>query len=201
MRELAILTFVTLDGVMQAPHDAEEDPTNGFTAGGWALGCWDEVMTQVEREAMAAPYDLLLGRATYDSFAEAFSASGATGNDRMTNAVKYVATSDPDTLSWQNTIPLTGDIAAEIVKLKLQNGPLLQVHGSWELVQTLIANDLVDEYRLWTFPVLVGHGKRLFQHLDAQLELTLRKAGRAGGSGATMAIYRRTATRDTSIAY
>lgn len=160
-RELAILTFITLDGVMQAPSSPDEDSSGGFTRAGWARGCWDDVMAQVGLEAMAEPYDLLLGRTTYDIFARAHGSNIEDGEPHpMTAATKYVATSDPRSLKWENSIPLTGDIASEVANLKQQDGPLLQVHGSWKLVQTLIAHDLVDEYRLWTFPVIVADANR-----------------------------------------
>ncbi len=164
MRKLAILTFQTLDGVMQAPKVPEEDYSGGFTKGGWANECWQEVMEQVGREAMAEPYDLLLGRTTYDLFAShhANSSSDNPTAEQLTNAKKYVVTSSSEKLQWRNSEKISGDIAAEISKLKEQDGPLLQVHGSWQLIQTLLKHKLVDEFRLWTFPVVVGAGKRLF---------------------------------------
>jgi dihydrofolate reductase len=193
MRQLALLTFVTLDGVMQAPSTPEEDASGGFTLGGWARPCWDDVMVQVTREAMAEPYDLLLGRTTYDMFASGFSNAG---NDdpvanKLNNATKYVVTSTQDELNWKNTLQITGDVPTEVTKLKTQDGPLLQVHGSWQLVQTLLANELVDEIRLWTFPVIVGSGKRMFGDGRLPSTLTLVKTD-ACPSGAVMAIYRRT---------
>ena len=164
MRHLAILTFQTLDGVMQAPKLPEEDPSGGFTQGGWANGCWDEVMAQVGREAMAEPYDLLLGRTTYDLFALSHTESEDANPtaEKLTKAKKYVVTSRPGKLQWQNSEKVTGNIAAEISTLKAQDGPLLQVHGSWQLIQMLLSEGLIDEFRLWTFPVIVGGGKRLF---------------------------------------
>lgn len=162
MRDLAILTFLTLDGVMQAPRFPEEDPSDGFTHGGWAVNCWDEVMEQVRREATAAPYDILFGRKTYESFAAHWPHVGDDNPDakKMNNATKFVATSTLSKLEWKNAKPITGDIAAEVARLKDQDGLLLQVHGSWQLVQTLLAHELIDEFRLWTFPVVVGSGKR-----------------------------------------
>lgn len=165
MRELAILIFQTIDGVMQAPSVPEEDFSGDFTQGGWARDCWDEVMAQVGREAMAQPYDLLLGRNTYELFAASFEnveEENPVAN-RLNQATKYVVTSNTQDLKWQNSIRLDGkNIAAEVTKLKQQEGPLLQVHGSWQLVQALLKTNLVDEIRLWTFPVVVGAGKRLF---------------------------------------
>ena len=157
MRKLAILIFVTLDGVMQAPKMPEEDRSGGFERGGWADPYWDEVMAMVGKEAMAEPYDVLFGRKTYDSFA-----AHATDDHPMHNLKKIVATSDPQTLQWHNSIAITGDIGVEVARLKEQEGPLLQVHGSCELIQTLLTNKLVDEIRLWTFPIVLGAGKRLF---------------------------------------
>lgn len=164
MRKLAILTFQTLDGIMQAPSSPEEDRSGGFTQGGWANPCWTEVMAQVEREAMAAPYDLLLGRTTYELFAANVSASDDNNRtaQRLNAAKKFVVTTNPAGLNWQNSEQVTGNIAMQVGQLKRQEGPLLQVHGSWQLIQALLANDLIDEFRLWTFPVIVGAGKRLF---------------------------------------
>ena len=115
MRQLAILTFLTLDGVMQAPRMSDEDPSGGFEHGGWAVACWDEVMEQVRREAMATPYDLLLGRKTYDRFAAHWSHVGDDNPEakRMNNSTKFVATSSLSNLEWRNTKPITGNIAAE----------------------------------------------------------------------------------------
>ncbi len=176
MRKLAILTFQTLDGVMQAPSVREEDFSGGFTQGGWANEHWDEVMAQVGREAMAESYDLLLGRITYELFASSFADSNNDNPvvEKLNNARKYVVTSTLENLKWQNSEKITGDIAAELFQLKQQDGPLLQVHGSWQLIQTLLSNQLIDEFRLWTFPVVVGAGKRLFADgaVPAKFQLT-----------------------------
>jgi len=190
MRKLAILTFQTLDGVMQAPSAPEEDFPGGFTKGGWANDCWAEVMEQVGREAMAEPYDLLLGRKTYDIFASSFENSGSDNPsaEKLNNAKKYVVTSSSKELQWQNSVKITGDIAAEISQLKQQNGPLLQVHGSWQLIQTLLAHNLIDEFRLWTFPVVVGTGKRLFADGAIPTNLKLTKF-ESCPSGACMNFY------------
>ena len=192
MRNLALLTFLTLDGVMQSPGGPEEDPSGGFVHGGWARNCWDEVMEQVAEEAMAEPYDLLLGRATYDLFAASFQDAGETNPvaRKLNGATKYVVTSDSSNLAWSNSQGVSGDIAAQVARLKSQNGPLLQVHGSWQLTQTLLSNDLVDEFRLWTFPVVVGSGKRLFSHPTAMVDLNLLKSTTTS-NGATMSIYSR----------
>ena len=185
MRELALLIFQTLDGVMQAPKMPEEDSSGGFTEGGWADPYWAEVMELVGREAMAEPYDVLFGRKTYDSFAAV-----ATSDHPMHGSRKIVATSKPETLGWNNSVAISGDIAGEVARLKTQAGPLLQVHGSCELVQTLLSHDLVDEIRLWTFPVLVGSGKRLFGPTTIPLNLKCVKTA-STPNGVVMGIYRR----------
>ncbi|MFV1990590.1 MAG: dihydrofolate reductase family protein [Acidimicrobiales bacterium] len=192
MRELAILTFVSLDGVMQGPSGPDEDPSGGFTRGGWAQACWDAVMEQVKVEAMAEPYDLLLGRTTYELFAAGAPEASDPLSIMLNNATKYVVTSAPGNLEWQNSVVVGGDIAGEIAKLKDQDGPLLQVHGSGELIQLLLAHGLIDEFRLWTFPVLVGSGKRLFDSGCVPTDLSLVKTATTPG-GATMSIYRRAA--------
>ena len=183
MRELAILTFVSLDGVMQAPKLPDEDPSGGFT-GGWADPYWDETMAMVQTEAMSEPYDVLFGRNTYDMFA-----AHAAEDHPMRTMRKYVATSRPDNLAWENSVALTGDIAERISELKNQQGPLLQVHGSHLLLQLLLARDLVDELRIWTFPVVLGEGKRLFGGGELPDTLRLSKTG-STANGVVMSIYR-----------
>lgn len=192
MRELAILAFQTLDGVMQSPGRPEEDPSNNFQRGGWAANYWEPVMDQVQREAMAHPYDILFGRKTYELFAP-HSASVSDDNPvakMMNSARKYVVTSTLTELEWHNSIQITGDIAAEISRLKTQNGPLIQVHGSCELIQLLSAHDLIDEYRLWTFPVAVGDGKRLFSEGSIRSEFQLARSDTTS-NGVVMGMYRR----------
>ncbi|MBL4685579.1 MAG: dihydrofolate reductase family protein [Nannocystaceae bacterium] len=186
MRELAILTFLTLDGVMQAPTSPDEDRSGGFNGGGWAAPHWDVVMAQVQQRAMSVPYDLLLGRTTYEQFAASHRTSSM-----MNEATKFVATSGSKPLTWDNSVRITGNVAEEVARLKTQAGPLLQVHGSWRLIQTLLAHQLVDEFRLWTFPVIAGPGgKRLFGPDISPTNLTLVDSG-VGSSGVTMGIYRR----------
>ena len=192
MRELALLTFVTLDGVMQSPGSPDEDPSIGFTLGGWAQPCWDEVMEQVREEAMAEPYDLLLGRKTYESFAASFAGSDARDPtaQKLNSAAKLVVTSRSEELTWRGSERVGGDLPTAVTRLKAQRGPLLQVHGSWQLAQALIADDLVDEFRLWVFPVVVGSGKRLFESGTVARRLELVRT-RSTSNGAVMTIYRR----------
>jgi len=183
MRKLAVLTFQTLDGVMQAPKLPEEDLSGGFSHGGWADPYWDEVMALVEKEAMAEPYDVLFGRNTYDVFA------AHAGDDHPMNKLKkIVATSNPETLGWQNSVPITNNIPAEIRALKQQDGPPIQVHGSCGLIQTLLANRLVDELRLFTFPVVLGEGKRLFGNGATPAGFELVRTDSTPG-GIVMGIY------------
>src|SRR5215207_5000726 len=163
MRKLAVSTFLTLDGVMQAPGGPEEDPTGGFTHGGWSVNYWDELMGQAMGEAMSRPFDLLLGRKTYEIFAAHWPyATDQPAADVLNSATKYVASTTLDAVEWQNSILLEGDVAEAVSRLKEEEGPEIQVHGSGNLIQTLLEHDLVDEYRLWTFPVVLGTGKRLF---------------------------------------
>lgn len=177
---------------MQAPGDPAEDRSGGFMHGGWARECWDEVMQQVMQEAMAEPYELLLGRRTYDTFAAYFSKSSNSDpvTRKLNQATKLVVTSNPKTLRWENSTGINGDIASEVSRLKKQDGPLLQIHGSWELIQLLHAHELIDEYRLWIFPVVVGEGKRLFDQGVTPTNLILTKT-ESCPSGALMAIYKR----------
>ncbi len=190
MRDVAVLTFLTLDGVMQAPGQREEDPSGGFKHGGWAVNYWDEVMAQVMEEAMAAPYDLLLGRKTYESFAAYWPhIENDPVADKLNNATKFVTTSTLSKLEWKNSTPITGDIVAEVSRLKDHDGPLLQVHGSWQLIQTLLSHALIDEFRLWTFPRVVGPGKRLFGQDTVPTDLTLVKT-KSTSNGVMMSIYR-----------
>ena len=190
MRNLAILTFMTLDGVKQAPGAPEEDFSGGFTQGGWALDCWDDVMAQVGREAMAEPYDLLLGRTTYEIFASSFANSDNNNPtaEKLNKAKKFVVTTTLKELQWENSERINGDIAAEVYRLKEQDGPLLQVHGSWQLIQTLLSHGLIDEFRLWTFPIVVGAGKRLFADGAVPTNLKLTKS-ESCASGAFMSFY------------
>ncbi len=192
MREIAILTFVTLDGVMQGPGDPQEDPSDGFTAGGWAKPYWSEVIAQVATEAMAEPYDPLFGRKTYDMFAANFpnADNSNPAAKRLNNGHKFVATrSRTLDLPWKEATAITGDIAAEVARLKTQEGPLLQIHGSRQLIQTLLANNLIDEFRLWAFPVVLGSGKRLFDTGGIPTNLQLVKTATTA-NGVVMTIYR-----------
>ena len=150
-------------------------------------------MEQVVGEAMAEPYDILLGRTTYDMFAASWpNRADENPTTKMMNSAKklVVTTSSTNNIDWHNTTRVTGDVVAEISKLKAQDGPLLQVHGSHGLIQTLLAYNPIDEFRLWTFPVLLGPGKRLFGQGTPPEEMKLVKT-RTTPRGVVMGIYRR----------
>jgi dihydrofolate reductase len=163
MRKLIVSTFLTLDGVMQAPGGPGEDDSGGFAHGGWSVNYWDELMGVIQTEAMSPPFDLLLGRRTYDIFAAYWpNASEADGAKPLNDATKYVVSRGRPALGWAKSVLVEGDAAQGIAALKSGDGPELQVHGSGNLIQTLLRHNLVDEYRLWVFPLVLGSGKRLF---------------------------------------
>lgn len=162
MRKLIVLSFITLDGVMQAPGGPEEDASGGFKFGGWSVPYFDDFLGQTMSGQMDHPFDLLLGRKTYEIFASYWpQATDETG--RVINkATKYVVSHRPVDTDWKTTVRIDGDAVAKIKQLKAGDGPELQVHGSGNLIQTLLKHDLVDELWLKTFPVVLGTGKRLF---------------------------------------
>ena len=165
MIKLVVLSFITLDGVMQAPGGPEEDPTGGFRHGGWVAGYFDDFLGKVMVEQMSKPFDLLLGRKTYEIFAAHWPYVKTNGDPiaaGINNAKKYVATQTLKKLEWSNSELVKGDVAKEVRKLKEQDGPEIQVHGSGNLIQTLLKHDLVDELWLKIFPITLGKGKRLF---------------------------------------
>jgi dihydrofolate reductase len=163
MRKLIVSTFLTLDGVMQAPGGPEEDDGGGFGYGGWSVNYWDEQMEQAMGAAMSAPFDLVLGRKTYDIFAAYWPhAPEEAGGQPLNEATKYVASRGHPALGWRTSVLIEGDAAEGIAALKNKDGPELQVHGSGNLIQTLLRHNLIDQYRLWVFPLVIGSGKRLF---------------------------------------
>ena len=162
MRKLIVSTFLTLDGVMQAPGGPGEDDSDGFAHGGWSVNYWDDRMGEVMGAAMGVPFDLVLGRKTYDIFAAYWPHAAEEDAAPLNAATKYVASRGQPSLEWSNSVLLEGDAAEAVAALKQQDGPELQVHGSGNLVQTLLRHGLVDEFRLWVFPLVIGAGKRLF---------------------------------------
>jgi dihydrofolate reductase len=190
MRKLVVNTFVTLDGVMQAPGGPEEDTTGGFEHGGWSFGYWDEAMGNWMGEAMGKPFALLLGRKTYEIFAAYWPQAGdQPGAAELNAATKYVVSRTLGSVEWANSVLLEDDAAKGVAHLKQEDGSEIQVHGSSDLIQTLLPNQLVDEFRVWIFPVLLGTGKRLFGGgtTPAGLELVDSKTST---SGVVMATYR-----------
>jgi dihydrofolate reductase len=162
MRKLTINTFLTLDGVMQAPGGPDEDPTGGFEYGGWSANYWDEKMGQKMDETLRRPFALLLGRRTYEIFAAHWPYTTEEPASALNTAMKYVASRTLEKVDWQNSQLLEGDASNAVAELKKQDGPDIQVHGSANLIQTLLQHGLIDEFRLWVFPLVLGKGKRLF---------------------------------------
>lgn len=165
MRTIIAITQVTLDGVMQAPGGPEEDPSDGFRHGGWAMPFMDDDSGQAIGEIIAGEFDLLLGRRTYEIWAAYWPHHGDNPIGKAFNrATKYVATRTRTQLEWQKSERIGSDVVDELRRLKSSDGPALHVWGSSELLQTLIAAELVDEHRLWVFPLVLGGGKRLFEN-------------------------------------
>jgi dihydrofolate reductase len=190
MRQVVAVTQVTLDGVMQAPGGPEEDPSGGFEHGGWSVEYFDEVLQEAAVGSFTKSFDLLLGRKTYEIFAAHWPYDEGPIADRLNSATKYVASRTLKNLDWNNSTLLEGDVEKAVAALKQQDGPELQVFGSSQLLETLLAAGLVDEFRLWTFPVVVGRGKRLFggDVVPAGLELVESKVST---TGVIAAAYRR----------
>jgi dihydrofolate reductase len=161
VRKIIVLTFLSLDGVMQAPGGPEEDTSGNFTLGGWTVPYFDEFLGNIMTEQMSQPFDLLLGRKTFEIFASYWPHHPEEGAG-INNATKYVVSDTLKSHQWQKSVFLGGNVVEQIRELKAGDGPDLQVHGSGELIQTLMENDLVDEFWLKIFPVTLGMGKRLF---------------------------------------
>jgi len=184
MRKLVVGTFLTVDGVMQAPGGPDEDREGGFEHGGWSVNYWDEVMGGLIVESTLEAGALLLGRKTYDIFAAHWPHVG--DHDpiaaKLNSMPKYVASRTTDKVTWNNSTLIKGDVAGAVAALKEQAGGEIQVTGSGDLIQTLIEHDLVDEYRLWVFPVVLGEGKRLFATgaVPAALKLVDTKTSSTG---------------------
>ena len=165
MRKLVVGTFLTLDGVMQAPGGPNEDLEGGFQHGGWLVPYFDEKFGEIMTEWTKRAGAFLLGRKTYEIFAASWPKSTDPADEIATalnTRPKYVASQTLDKVNWNNSRLLKGDIAEEVAKLKAQQGGEIQVHGSGALVQTLLKHDLIDTLRIWQFPVVIGTGKRLF---------------------------------------
>ena len=188
MRKLVVNTFMSLDGVMQSPGGPDEDPTGGFTLGGWAVNYFDDEM--MEQMSESGPYELLLGRGTYEIFAAHWPFDEGPIADHLNSTRKHVASTTLEQVDWNNSTLITGDVADYVAALKTEDGPEIQVHGSPGLIQTLLQHDLIDEYRMWIFPVVIGTGKRFFGDgtIPAGLKLVDSKATK---SGVTVNTYER----------
>ena len=190
MRKLISSTFLSLDGIMQAPGGPEEDESGGFSLGGWTVPYFDESVGSFMDDLMGHPFDLVLGRKTYDIFAAYWpTASEEEGAKPLNDAVKHVASRGRPELTWARSELLEGDVVEAVTALKQQDGPELQVHGSGDLLQTLLAAGLVDELRVLVFPVVLGSGKRLFEGGAAPTAYEV-VTSRTSATGAVMTAYR-----------
>jgi len=191
MRKIIVLTFVSLDGVMQAPGGPQEDTSGDFKYGGWSFSYFDDFMGSIMGEQMGRPFDLLLGRKTYDIFASFWPhQKDNPGAAPLNKATKYVVSTTLTNPTWDKTVVIKDHVVEELKKLKQTDGPDLQVHGSSNLIQTLLQNDLVDELWLKIFPVTLGKGKKLFAEgtIPAGFKLIDSKAS---PSGVIIANYKR----------
>jgi dihydrofolate reductase len=183
MRKVIVSTFLTLDGVMQAPGGPEEDDSGGFEHGGWSVHYWDDLMGEVKSEEFNVPFDMLLGRRSYEILGAYWpSAPEEAGGKPLNDATKFVASRGRPVLEWEPSVLIEGEAADGVAELKETDGPELQVHGSGNLIQTLMGHGLVDEYRLWVFPLVLGSGKRLFADgtIPAGLKLVDNKVSTTG---------------------
>jgi dihydrofolate reductase len=180
VRKLIVNTFMSLDGVMQSPGGPDEDPTGAFTHGGWGVNYFDDEM--MRQMAEADPCELLLGRGTYEIFAAHWPYAQGPIADRLNSIRKHVASRTLERLEWNNSILIRGDVAEYVAKLKGEEGSEIQVHGSPGLIQTLLEHDLIDEFRLWIFPLVIGTGKRFFGDgtIPAGLDLLDSKVSKTG---------------------
>lgn len=195
--KLVVGTFVTLDGVMQAPGGPDEDRSGGFEYGGWLAPYFDAGMNELVATWSEAADALLLGRRTYEIFAAHWPHVGDEDPiaAKLNRVRKYVASRTLDALGWNNSVLLAGDVAAEVARLKRGPGGELQVIGSGELIQTLLRHDLVDEFRLWVFPLVLGRGKRLFGDGAMPGALSLTDTITTG-TGVAIHLYRRAGAPD-----
>ncbi len=185
MRKIIVLSFITLDGIMQAPGGPDEDRSGGFKHGGWTVPYFDDFGGRVMAEQMGRPFDLLLGRKTYQIFAGYWPHHETDGDPisgGLNRATKYVVSKSLKKLDWGPSVLISRNVPAGIRKIKGQDGPDLQVHGSGNLIQTLLKHGLVDELWLKTFPITLGRGKRLFAEgtIPAAFKLVDSKVSPAG---------------------
>jgi dihydrofolate reductase len=192
MRMLRVIEFLSLDGVMQAPGAPEEDTEGGFQRGGWQRPYFDDVLGATAAESMAATDTYLFGRKTYEVMAAHWPTAPADDPyaRHLNSTPKYVASRTLQGVEWENSTLIKGDVAEEVAKLKAQPGKNIAVLGSGDLIQTLITHDLVDEYFLAVFPIVLGSGKRLFREADEARRLSLVDS-KATSTGGVILTYRR----------
>jgi len=181
MRKIIVIEFISLDGVLQAPGGPEEDTSGGFEFGGWTVPYFDEFSGKIMTEQMKLPFELLLGRKTYEIWAS-YWPHHSEGWPGINSAKKYVVSHSPMQLEWSNSILIKDNVVEQIKKLKRQDGPDLKVWGSGNFVQTLLKHDLVDEFWLKIFPITLGKGKRLFAEgtIPAAFKLSAHKVSPSG---------------------
>jgi dihydrofolate reductase len=193
MRKLVLGTFLTLDGVMQAPGGPDEDREGGFKHGGWLVPWFDEKIGEIMTEWTNRAGAFLLGRKTYEIFAGSWPKSTDPADEIATalnTRPKYVASRTLDKVDWNNSRLLKGDVAEEVTKLKLQEGGEIQVHGSGNLLQTLLKHDLIDTLRIWQFPVTIGTGKHLLGEGTIPVSFRLIDTQQTA-TGAVLHVYER----------
>lgn len=189
MRKLVVGSFVSLDGVMQAPGGPNEDRDGGFQHGGWLVPYFDEMFAGIMTEWTKRAGAFLLGRKTYQIFADSWPRS-SDPEEPLNLRPKFVASRTLEKLTWNNSFLLNGDVAKEVAKLKAQAGGEIQVHGSGNLIQTLFQHDLIDTLRIWQFPVVLGSGKRLFG--EGAIPLSFRLVDtQQNTTGAVLHVYER----------
>lgn len=189
MRKVIVLAFLTLDGVMQGPGAPTEDTSGGFAYGGWVAPYSDEILDEVLTRQFSQPFDLLLGRTTFEIWARHWPHQNG-GDNPFHKATKYVASNSLTEHPWEGSVFLSGDVAGKVRELKQQEGPDLQVYGSGVLLRTLMQQDLVDEYWLKIYPITLGQGKRLFQEGTLPAAFTLFES-KVSPSGVILASFKR----------
>jgi len=196
MRKIIVLSMITLDGVMQAPGGPTEDTSGDFEYGGWTVPYVDDFSGQVMSEQMSRPFDLLLGRRTYEIFASYWPHQTNPVASAFNKATKYVASTTATKYDWEKTVILKDNVGDQIKKLKEEDGPELQVYGSGNFIQTLLQNDLVDEFWLKIFPITLGKGKRLFDRGTIPAAFTVIES-KISPSGVTIASFKRAGEVET----
>lgn len=189
MRKLVVGTFVTMDGVIQAPGGPNEDRDGGFRHGGWLVPYFDEKFGEIMTEWTKRADAYLLGRKTYEIFAGSWPNS-SDPDEPLNIRPKFVASRTLETVEWNHSTLIKGDVAEAVAKLKAQEGGEIQVHGSGNLLQTLLQHDLVDTLRIWQFPVVLGTGKRLFGEGAIPLSFRLVET-QLNTTGAVLHVYER----------